>query len=377
MGGRIVIGNDGGVFSRPLSVNGYGSWLNLNATLHNLQYYDAGAGKLHGRTAFWGGLQDNGTSLLIGGVAQMVEPAGGDGFDVIVDPNNADRSVGEYTNLTTYLTTDGGHSFINASPSCVGQQTVFGGGVFRADCDPNARFWAPFAADKMNTNHWIAAGEFVWNTVKGWDTRCDPRPAHGDCDWKPVYDMGPNAAGTAVTQSGDTQYVGWVDQTCANPCAPGGAIPVGIATNFGGTWHQLNMSTLPMRLIAGVTVDTEDPAHVFAAFNGYSRRWIPRAGNGTVFESRDGGATWTDLTGNLPDAPGNALVKVGSHLVLATDVGVFTASTSHPNQWSKLGNNLPNVSVNNVTLGPDGKMVVAGTHGRGIWTFTFEDSGGD
>ena len=111
--GKIVIGNDGGVYSRPLSdTQQYGDWTDLNATMASWQYYDARAGLLgHNGLGVWGGLQDNGTSLLASGQPQMVEPAGGDGFDVIVDPANANRMVGEYTDGTMYRSTDGGHSF--------------------------------------------------------------------------------------------------------------------------------------------------------------------------------------------------------------------------------------------------------------------------
>ncbi len=45
--GKIVIGNDGGVYSRPLSdTQQYGDWTDLNATLRSRQYYDARAGQL-------------------------------------------------------------------------------------------------------------------------------------------------------------------------------------------------------------------------------------------------------------------------------------------------------------------------------------------
>ena len=47
------------------------------------------------------------------------------------------------------------------------------------------------------------------------------------------------------------------------------------------------------------------------------------AGFGHVFESTDSGATWTDISGNLPDAPGDDLVVVNGKLVVATDIGVF------------------------------------------------------
>ena len=63
--GKIVIGNDGGVYSRPLTDDAEdGNWTDLNATLHDLQYYDARAGQLgRRRPRRWGGLQDNGTSV--------------------------------------------------------------------------------------------------------------------------------------------------------------------------------------------------------------------------------------------------------------------------------------------------------------------------
>src|SRR6202007_3113488 len=57
--GKIVIGNDGGVYSRPLSDNQqYGDWTDLNSTLADWQYYDARAGLLGSRgggIGVWGG----------------------------------------------------------------------------------------------------------------------------------------------------------------------------------------------------------------------------------------------------------------------------------------------------------------------------------
>jgi len=179
--GKIVIGNDGGVYSRPLSdTQQYGDWSDLNNTLHSLQYYDARAGALSKKgTAVWGGLQDNGTSVLSLGGSQMNEPAGGDGFNVLVDPQNGNRAVGEYTDGTSYLTTDGGHSFYPyVSPTCVGQATT--GLTPRADCDPAARFVTPLAPDLQNKNVWITGGESVWVDKAGWSTSCTPSA----CSWK-------------------------------------------------------------------------------------------------------------------------------------------------------------------------------------------------
>ncbi len=158
---RVVIGNDGGVYSRPMSVTGYGRWADLNDTLFTLQYYDAAAGKSGSSVAYWGGLQDNGTSVLFPNRAKNIEPAGGDGGMVLVDPNNAQRAVGEYTNLAMYRTSDGGHTFTTITPECGWDWTD------TVHCDPSARFIAPYQADIHDINHWVAAGNKVWDTRQG------------------------------------------------------------------------------------------------------------------------------------------------------------------------------------------------------------------
>ena len=366
-GGKVVEGNDGGVYSRPLSdTQQYGDWSDLNATLHSWQYYDARAGKLGGQaTGVVGGLQDNGTAVVSTTGSQMVEPAGGDGFYVVVDPQNANNFVGEYTDGTEYSTTDGGHTFqYYVSPTCVGQATV--GLTPRPDCDPSARFVTPLVQDQQNKNVWVTGGEYVWTTSAGWHTSCTDTA----CSWNQAYDLGASNAVTALSSANGGQiiYAAWV----ANGGNPSSAFGRGIATNYGGTWHQLDVSSLPNRYIAGVTVDPTNPAHAYAVFNGYSRRFIPGGGVGHVFETYNGGQSWTDISGNLPDIASDALVISHGKLALATDMGMFTAAAGQgtATSWSRLGTGLPNVSVNDVTVGPDG-YIYAATHGRGVWRIAF------
>lgn len=274
---------------------------------------------------------------------------------VLVDPRDGQRAVGEYTNLAMYRTSDGGHTFTTISPLC-GYYTD------ESRCDPSARFIAPFQADVHDPNHWVAAGNKVWDTTKGFDTVCDTT-----CDWVPVHDFGKDAAGgynvgTALAVSGITTYAAWVDSS-GNPSP---SFQSGIDTNYGGSWHRISSPVLPNRYIAGLTVDPKDPAHVYAVYNGYSRRWIPGGGIGTVFESTDGGSTWRNITGNLPDAPGDGLAVVHGTLVLGTDVGVFAASASSPRSWAKVAG-LPNAVANNVRRVPGQDAVLVATHGRGMW----------
>jgi hypothetical protein len=364
-----VIGNDGGVYSRPLSdTQADGNWTDLNSTLRSLQYYDARAGKLGGQgVGVWGGLQDNGTSLLATGSSQMVEPAGGDGFDVIVDPTKANNMVGEYVDGTMYSSTNGGHSFNDfVSPTCAAQSITGLPGGPRPGCDPAARFVTPLTMDQQNKNVWLTGGQYVWVTTDGWNTAC----TNTACSWNNVFNTGAGHAVTALSSANGAGivYAAWV----GGGGNPGPSFSSGIATNYGGTWHQVSTAGLPNRFIAGMTVDSHNPAHAYAIFNGYSRRWIPGGGVGHVFETWNGGVSWTDISGNLPDIASNALVIDHGKLALATDLGVFTAAEGQGSTtaWSRLGTGLPNASANDVTLGPGG-YIYAATHGRGIWRIAF------
>jgi len=106
----------------------------------------------------------------------------------------------------------------------------------------------------------------------------------------------------------------------------------------------------------------------YVGFNGFSRRWVegPGAGLGHVWKTRDGGATWSDVSGNLPDVPVNDVLMSSGRLVVATDLGVVISSDGGAT-WSRLGANLPYTTAIDVHVGPDANLYAA-THGRGIWS---------
>jgi len=366
-GSTLYTADDGGVYSHPLSDVGVVKWRDLNATLHTLEYYDAGIGKAPtgGGDYIWGGLQDNGVSLLKPKTPAMVSPFGGDGGDLIVDPANGNRAVNEYVYLSMASTTNGGRSdghtevYNTTSPSCYNP-------IYQSSpCDPNPRFIAPFSADIHNINHWVAGGEFVWdNQGKGWNTNCSATA----CDWKQVYDTGAGNSINAIADSGPVTYAGW----CGNGCNPGGTAPFtsGLATNYGGTWHAITSTVLPNRVPTSFTIDPANPAHVVVTYGGFSRHWIPNAGVGHVFVSQDGGKTWANVSGNLPDAPANSSVIWHGRLVVSTDVGMFATPYGRPGSWVRLGTGQPAAPSVDLSVSPDQGYLLVATHGQGLWKLT-------
>jgi hypothetical protein len=215
----------------------------------------------------------------------------------------------------------------------------------------------------------VAGGEFVWdNQDKGWATSCSPTT----CDWIPVHDVGVGNTINAIADSGAVTYAGW----CGNGCNPGGSRPFtsGIDTNFGGTWHTVTSAVLPNRIPTSFTIDPNNAAHVVVTFGAFSRHWIPGGGVGHVFASSDGGATWTDVSGDLPDIPTEASVLWHHLLVVGTDIGVFATFAAAPGHWFRLGEGLPAAPVADLKVSPDLGYLLVATHGRGMWKIGGRDS---
>jgi hypothetical protein len=354
-GGQFWAGNDGGVWRRPLGWHQRGRWSNLNAGLHTTQNYSIDIGRVPQGYAYWGGLQDNGESYTRTGMNRVEQAFTGDGGDTIVDPANGNRAVEEYVYLDMYKTVDAAVNLEEISPSCLTATDP------PDPCDPNPRFIAPITKDIMDTTHWVAGGQYVWDDTAGWYTVCN---GTNGCDWHAVYDTGDGHSVTALATSGDTTYAAW-----CGPCNPPD-FGRGLSTNAGGTWHELALDGVANRYITSVAIDPGNASHAYISLGSYSRRWIPTAGDGHVYETTDAGQTWRDITGDLPDAPVYAIALLGQRLVAGTEVGALVASTggSHAGglSWARLGRGLPRVTIWDLVTRPDG-TVAAGTHGRGDW----------
>ncbi len=352
--GTLYIGNDGGVYARPLigSVNANGNatdWRSLNARLRTLQYYDVGIGRVPGGVAVSGGLQDNGTSLLLPEDASgnMGSPAGGDGGKIIVDPDNGCNILTEYPALDLWKVSNCGRS--DGSFSAI---------IDVAPGDAGARFIAPIVADASNKNHWVVGGQYVWTYANGFAMTSGSQ-------WLNVFDQGAGHSTTALASRADVVWSAW-----CGPCNNIG-FARGLSTNLGGAWHQLTLpAELPNRYVEAVAIDPADATGktVYVGFSGFSRKWTegPGAGYGHLWKTQNGGASWVDISGNLPDIPVNSIVLRNGKIVLGTDLGAVVSGDGGAT-WSRLGGNLPLTTVMSLKLGPDA-LLYAATHGRGIWS---------
>jgi photosystem II stability/assembly factor-like uncharacterized protein len=118
---------------------------------------------------------------------------------------------------------------------------------------------------------------------------------------------------------------------------------------------------LPGRYVTSAKFSPGSKATIYATLSGF--------GGGHVYRSVDAGATWTNISSNLPDVPVNEMVidpDNPTSLYLATDVGVFF-SPNDGAEWMPYGTGLPNVAVFDMDIHRTSRVLRAGSHGRSIW----------
>ncbi|MFC1402098.1 glycosyl hydrolase [Streptacidiphilus sp. N1-5] len=359
----LYVGNDGGMYKRPLDgaadASGHATdWTSLNdGTIDTLQYYSVGVGKdlANGGVSVTGGLQDNGQSILRSNDTVMGSNFGGDGGMTLNDPANGCNIAQEYVYLE-----------INVTQNCAANNGLGAPTTYNVpppdNATSNARFIAPFTSDLKTPSTWVAGGENVWVQTQGF-------AIHSSSAWTGVFDLGAGHVATAVAASGGKIYAAW-----CGPCNSQGftrGIAVGNADGTG--WQQITLpatGSVPNRYLSSLAVDPNDNNHVYLAVNGFSRSWNegPGAGVGHLYESRDGGLTWKDISSNLPDIPADSIALTpGGGIALGTDLGALYRAPGRTT-WKVIGQ-LPAVAVTQVVVGPDNRLYAA-THGRGIYAIS-------
>lgn len=89
-----------------------------------------------------------------------------------------------------------------------------------------------------------------------------------------------------------------------------------------------------------------------------------------VYKTTDLGATFTNISGDLPADAGSWVVRednVNPRLLFVGNERGLYVSTQGGNQWMRLKNNLPTVSLRDVDIVPRERELVVGTFGRSVY----------
>jgi hypothetical protein len=327
--GRLWLGSDGGVWRKA----GAYPWRSLNKGLALTQFEPGTSGSVAAR--FVGGTQDNGSMHRLASTGTWNEFNPGDGGYSAVDPDNADAVYSSYVFGTLYKSTDGG-----ATNDCVFTATADYADFCATSTTDRSEFYAPVEMDPSDAGRLYVGTTRLWRTTTGggsWSTA------------SPIFPGTVTAIGLAKS-SATTLYAAWRSSTAT-----------GVRRNTGTGWTAA--AELPNRVITHIEVDPDTASTAYVALSGF--------GSGHVFRTTDSGTGWADLSGNLPDAPVNALAidkrTTPPTIYAGTDVGVFWSVDNGVN-WANAKEGLPNTVVMDVRLDTQANVVLAATHGRGLFS---------
>jgi photosystem II stability/assembly factor-like uncharacterized protein len=324
--GRVYLGNDGGAYRSD--VNGDGKW--VKGTYEPWTQFYSGAITAQDTSRVSGGAQDNGSLRSWGKQGPFNEYYGGDGEENLINPNddNVVYACFQYGNCA--LSTNGGD-----------HMTPIG-----ATTKDRANWFTPVQFDPVNPQVMYYGGNRLNRSTDGGRTWTVISPDLTGGPSRDTYPFGTITTVAAATD-GHTVYVGTDDGR------------VWVTPNLGGTWTLL-LSGQPW--VTRIAVSPTDPTTAWVTLSGY------RSGSPLPHVLRVSNGTWTDLTGDLPQAPVNDVVLgAGSTLYVATDQAVFV-SPAGDGQWLRLGTGLPLVPVDDIEYDGAHHRLVAATFGRGFYS---------
>jgi photosystem II stability/assembly factor-like uncharacterized protein len=325
----VFAGSDGGIFT---SSNGGGTWASLNNSLELTQFYSGISTSPATSTLILGGTQDNGT-LQWSGVAGWPSVLGGDGGFTAIDQLTGATAFAE-----TQWTVNSGFS---------GPRRRDPGGSFFAlkmngiNGNERALFIPPIVMDALRPRIVFFGTLHLYRSANSGDlwTRIGSS----------LITAGGSIASIGVAPSDTlTVYVGSSDGRLS------------YTHDLGATWRA---ATGPANVaITDIAVDPRDARTsilVQGSFNATSKVW----------RTVDGGATWTNLTLDLPNVPVLAVVlePVSRDITIGTDLGVFTLRNGAAG-WVPVVNGLPNVAVYDLVFDAPRSRLIAATHGRGMFS---------
>ncbi|MBM2839654.1 MAG: BNR/Asp-box repeat protein [Bacteroidetes bacterium] len=338
----IFVGNDGG-FCR--STNGGTSWFReTDQDLQLAQFYAGYIDYLNPVVSI-GGTQDNGTPrTTTGGISNWTStPVPGDGFYAVIDYTNSNFQYGESQNGGIRRTTNNWSSSSNATS-----------GIGASD----RKNWStPIIIDPLNPQTLYTGTQYLYRTTNravSW-TAISPDLTNG---------LIPGFTGYATITTID------VAKTDSNTIIVGtDDANVWVTTNLGLNWINVNAG-LPNRWITRVRFDPTNRNIAYVTCSGF--RFDVKLPH--VFKTTNLGATWQEISGNLPEAPVTVILvdpQFTNRLYVGTDVGCFF-TTNTGATWLPMGTGLPNVAVSDMHLHQPTRIARAFTHGRSAWQVSLD-----
>lgn len=339
--GSILLGTDGGIYKSDADNF---TWEDIENIPTNKFYRTAY--NPHQPDLYYGGAQDNGST---GGNANDINNwarlFGGDGFQPAFDTDDPARYFFETQRGNISATLDDGYIFERAMDG--------------VDTDDPRNWDMPYFISTYDNNKMVLGTNRIYKS----ETRFP--------FWEPMSpDLtdGPNGTTrngtiTAIHESPiqeDIVFVGTGD----------GNVWKGDLANY-GNFEKISDGLIDQYVtdVAGSYVDID---RIYVTHSGYR----DNDNLDRINRSDDGGQTWIDISGDLPEVAVNELLIMpatgDSIMFIATDAGVY-GTTDAATTWERLGTNMTIIPVYDLVYNEIKNELVAATFGRSIQSYDLTD----
>jgi PKD repeat protein len=330
---RMYFVNDGGIdfTSNAQAVNVVTEYKGYN--YNSIQFYACAMHPEAGKSYYLAGAQDNGTQQFIQDVfAPTFEVTGGDGAFCHIDQNDPNFQWTSYVYNNYRRSTNGGNSFTTVNYNDNGRF------INPTDYDNNAELmYCAYLPDQY----------LIWTNPK----------------------TGNNFVAKNLNQLGGARV-------STVTCSPNTTNRVFFGSGVGKVLRVDNANATPVvtditsanmpsnTFVSCIEVENGNDNHIIAVFRNF--------GVNSIWETIDGGSTWTSIEGNLPDIPIRWALfnpKNSNQALLATELGVWSTDTLRgtTTNWGASNSGLANVRVDMLQTRLSDNMVIAATHGRGLF----------
>ena len=329
----VVFGNDGGIH---MTTDAGADFTAKNSGYNVTQFYSCALHPNAGEYYFLAGSQDNGSQQFsdADSIVSTYEVTGGDGAYCFIDQTDPAVQITSYIFNNYYLSLDG---FQTNTP-------------LSSEDDNTGRFINPADYDNEADILYSAKSEFSLKRTM------DVTGSYYEDSLE--IELGSLTSHIRVSDfSYNTIFVG---------SGTGRLLKVLDAHSTNPLISDITGDDFPIGYISCIELgDSEN--QILVTFSNY--------GVISVWETSDGGTTWTDKEGDLPDMPVRwALYNPDNRdeVILATEVGVWSTTdfNSASPVWTASNSGLANVRTDMLQIRSSDSFVIAATHGRGLFSTT-------
>jgi photosystem II stability/assembly factor-like uncharacterized protein len=341
--GTMLFGTDGGVFYTENGNAEYPIFKQRNKNYNTLQFYTGAIHPTTGQNKFIGGLQDNGTLLYQGlplSIYNMI--SGGDGAYCFWDKETPAVYITSYY-YNRYM------MFNNNSQ------------IGSAGINPTGVFINP--ADYYSKENTLYA-----NATDFWGRMADSIL---------VIDNIPSNSSEYFIDAG-TNGSSYFSHVKVSPYSAGISPNLFLGTVSGKLYKVTDAISNPITTEIGSPLFPTGNISCVAVGGSEDTLLVTLSNYGvsSIWQTYNGGQSWKEVEGNLPDMPIRWAIyhpQNSKQALVATELGVWSTGNLHAStvEWTPQNTGMANVRVDMLTLRTSDNTVLAASHGRGLFTCTF------